>query len=131
MLTLQDGVGGGVRVDRWHVYLCILWFSHAGQDQAVHAVEQGVGVSVAAVQQVVDVVRMIRVIWWEGIRVLMGTGQLAVVAEVVQVLVVLLYGSCGGEAGTGAVVLPDDGIGEEREGTEQKEKTRAGEMKQG
>lgn len=107
MLTLQDGVGGGVGVDRWHVYLCVLWFGHAGQDQAVHAVEQGVGVGVAAVQQVVDVVGMVRVIRREGVRVLVGAGQLAVVAEVVQVLVVLLYGPRGGEAGPGAVVLPD------------------------
>lgn len=121
MLTLQDGVCGGVRVDRWHVYLCVVGFGHAGQDQAVHAVEQGVGVSVTAVQQVVDVVRVVGVIRWEGVRVLVGTGQLAVVAEVVQVLVVLLYGSCGGEAGTGAVVLPDEGGGEERQGTERKE----------
>lgn len=106
MLTLQDSVGGGVRVDRWHVYLCVLGFGHAGQDQAVHAVEQRVGVGVAAVQQVVDVVGMVGVIRWEGVRVLVGAGQLAVVAEVVQVLVVLLYGPCCGEAGTGAVVLP-------------------------
>lgn len=106
MLTLQDSVGGGVRVDRWHVYLCVLGFGHAGQDQAVHAVEQRVGVGVAAVQQVVDVVGMVGVIRWEGVRVLVRAGQLAVVAEVVQVLVVLLYGPCCGEAGTGAVVLP-------------------------
>lgn len=83
MLTLQDGVGGGVGIDRWHVYFCVLRFGHAGQDQAVHAVEEGVGVCVTAVQQVVDVVRMVRMIRWEGVRVLMGTGQLAVVAEVV------------------------------------------------
>ncbi len=118
MITLQDGVGGGVGVDRWHVYLCVLRFGHAGQDQAVHAVQQGVCVGVAGVQQVIDVVRMVGVIRWEGIRVLMGTGQLAVVAEVVQVLIVLLYGSCGGEAGTGAVVLPDEGGGDERQGME-------------
>lgn len=117
MLTLQDGVGGGVGVDRWHIYLGVLGFGHAGQDQAVHAVEQGVGVGVPAVQQVVDVVGMVGVFRWEGVRVLVGTGQLAVVAEVVQVLVVLLYGSCGGEAGPGAVVLPDD-EGEEGQGTE-------------
>lgn len=119
LLTLQDGVCGGVGVDRWHVYLCVLGFGHAGQDQAVHAVEQGVGVGIAAIQHVVDVVGMVGMIRREGVRVLVGTGQLAVVAEVVQVLVVLLYGSCCGEAGTGAVVLPDEG-GEEGEGTERK-----------
>lgn len=113
MLTLQDGVGGGVGVDRGHVYGRILGFGHAGQDQAVHAVEQGVGVCVTAVQQVVDMVWVVRMIRWEGVRMLMGTGQLAVVAEVVQVLVVLLYGSCGGETGTGAVVLPDRGGGQQ------------------
>lgn len=131
MLTLQDGVGGGVGVDRWHVYLCVLWFGHAGQDQAVHAVKQGVGVSVAAVQQVVDVIGMVGVIWWEGIRVLLGTGQLAVVAEVVQVLIVLLYGSCGREAGTGAVVLPDEGGREEGQGMEREEESGAEGMKRG
>ncbi len=109
MLTLQDGIGGRVRVDRWHVYLGVLGFGHAGQDQAVHAGEQRVGVGVATVQQVVDMIRVVGVIQWESVRVLMGTGQLTVVAEVVQVLTVLLYGSCGGEAGTGAVVLPDEG----------------------
>lgn len=68
--------------------------------------KQGVCVSVTAVQQVVDVVGMIR---REGVQVLVGVGQLAVVAEVVQVLVILLYGPCGGEAGASAVVLPDGG----------------------
>lgn len=38
---------------------------------------------------------------------LVDTGKLAVVAEVVQVLVVLLYGPCGGETGSSAVVFPD------------------------
>lgn len=105
---MQDGVGGGIGVDRRHVNLCVLGFGHAGQDQAVHAVEQVVGVGVTAVQQVVDVVGMVRVVWGQGIRVLLGTRQLAVVAEVVQVLIVLLYGPCCGEAGTGPMVLPEE-----------------------
>lgn len=109
MLTLQDGVGGGVGVDGGHVYGRVVGLGHAGQDQAVHAVEQGVGVGIAAVQQVVDVVEVVGVVRREGVRRLVGTGQLAVVAEVVQVLVVLLDRSCGGETGTGAVVLPDRG----------------------
>lgn len=71
------------------------------------------GVRITAVQQVIDVVWMIRVIWWEGVRVFVGTGQLAVVAEVVQVLVVLLYGSCGGKTGASVVVLPNGGGGAE------------------
>ena len=116
MLTLQDGIGGGVRVDRGHVDGCVVGLGHAGQDQAVHAVEQGVGVGVAAVQQVVDMVRVVRMIRREGVRMLVGTGQLAVVAEVVQVLVVLLYGSCGGETWTSAVVFPDGARGQERRG---------------
>lgn len=105
---MQNGVGGGVGVYGRHVNLCVLRFGHAGQDQAVHAVEKGVGVGVTVVQQVVDVVRMVGVIRWQAIQVLMDTGQLAVVAKVVQVFVVLLYGSHCREAGTGAVVLPDD-----------------------
>lgn len=107
MLTLQDGIGRRVRIDGGHVYGCVVRFRHAGQDQVVHAVEQGVGVRVVAVQQVVQVVRMIRVVGWEGVRVLVCTGQLAVVAEVVQVLVILLYGSSGREAWTGAAALPE------------------------
>lgn len=120
MLTLQDSVGGGVGVHGRHVDLCVLGFGHAGQDEAVHAVEQGVGVGVTAVQQVVDVVGMVGVIRWQGVRVLVDTGQLAVVAEVVQVLVVLLYGPRCGEAGTGAVVLPDE-TWADGESTERKE----------
>lgn len=105
---MQDSVGGRVGVHGRHVDLRVLGFGHAGQDQAVHAVEQGVGVGVAAVQQVFDVVRVVRVIRRQGVRVLVDTGELAVVAEVVQVLVVLLYGPRCGEAGTGAMALPDD-----------------------
>lgn len=81
------------------------------------------GVSVTAVQQVVDVVRMVRVVWWEGVRVLIGNGQLTVVAEVIQILVVLLYGSGGGEAGTGAVMLP---YGGRRKWRNIKEKSKGG-----
>lgn len=62
-------------------------------------------VRVAAVEQVVDVVGVVR---GQRVRVLLGAGQLAVVAQVVQVLVVLLYGPRGGEAGAGAAVLPDN-----------------------
>lgn len=120
MLTLQDGISRGVGVDRGHVYCRVVGFSHAGQDQAVHAVEQGVGVSVMVVQQVVQVVRMVWVVRWEGVRVLMSTGQLAVVAEVVKVLVILLYGSCSREARAGAAVLPDGRKQSKCQGTEKK-----------
>lgn len=105
---MQDGVGGGVRVDRCHVDAGVLGFGHAAEDQAVHAVQECVGVGVTAVQQVVDVVR---VVWREGVWMFLSDGQFAVVAEVVQVLIVLLYGPCGGEAGTNTVVLPS---GQER-----------------
>lgn len=64
-------------------------------------------VRVAAVQQVVDVVRVVRVVRGQRVRALLGAGQLAVVAQVVQVFVVLLDGSRGGEVGAGALVLPD------------------------
>lgn len=109
-LTLQDGVGRGVGVHGWHINCCVLRFGHAGEDQAVHAVKQGVGVRITAVQQVVYMVRMVGVVRGQHVWVLMGARQLAVVAEVVQVLIVLLYGSCCGEAGAGAVVLPEPGI---------------------
>lgn len=113
---MQDGVGGGVRVDGRHVYLGVLGFGHAGQDQAVHAVQQRVGVGVAAVQQVVDVVGVVR---RERARELAGASQLAVVAQVVQVLAVLLHGSHGGEAGPAAVVLPGGGQGGRVRATEE------------
>lgn len=115
--TLQDGISRRVRVDGGHVYCCVVGFHHAGQDQAVHAVEQGVGVSI---QQVVQVVRMIRVVGWEGVRVLMGTGQLAVVAEIVKVLVILLYGSSGREARTDAAALPEGKKQSKGQGAEKK-----------
>lgn len=65
-------------------------------------------VGVAAVQQVVDVVGVVRVVRWEGVRMLVGDGKFAVVAEVVQVLVVLLDGSGGGETESGAVVFSEE-----------------------
>lgn len=117
MITLQDCIGRGIGVHRRHVYGCVVGLCHAGQDQAVHAMKQGVGVTIMAVQQIVEVVGMIWVIWWEIIRVLLGAGQLAVVAEVVKVFVVLLNGACGREAGTGAVMLP--GIGNGKDMTQQ------------
>lgn len=40
---------------------------------------------------------------------LVGIGQLAVVAEVVQVLIILLYRSGGREAWPSTVVFPDEG----------------------
>lgn len=80
---MQDGIGGGVGVNWRHVNLGVLWFDHAGQDEAVHAVQQGVGVCVATVQQIVDMVRVVGMVWGEGVRVLVGAGQLAVVAEIV------------------------------------------------
>lgn len=128
ILTLQDGVSGGVGVDRRHVYGRVIGLCHASEDQAVHAVQQGVGVGVAAVQQVVDVVRVVR---REVVRVLLSAGQLAVVAEVVQVLVVLLYGPRGGETGAGTVVLSDEmnGKKEERRGIGRKKESGAGEKK--
>lgn len=66
------------------------------------------GLCITAVQQVVDMIRMVGVIWWQAIEVLMNAGQLADVAKVVQVFIVLLYGTCCGEAWTGPVDLPDD-----------------------
>lgn len=40
---------------------------------------------------------------------LVGIGQLAVVAEVVQVLIILLYRTGGREAWSSTVVFPDEG----------------------
>lgn len=78
------------------------------------------GVSVVVVQQVVQVGRVVWVVRWEGVMVLMSTGQLAVVAEVVKVLVILLYGSCSREARAGAAVLPDGRRQKKGQDTEEK-----------
>lgn len=37
--TLKDGIGGGVGVNGRHIYGGVLGFGHAGEDQAVHAVQ--------------------------------------------------------------------------------------------
>lgn len=111
---MQDGVGGGVGVDGGHVDGRVLGLGHAGEDQAVHAAQQRVGVGVAAVQQVVHVVRVVRVVRGQRVRGLLGAGQLAVVAKVVQVFVALLDGSGGGQVGGAGVVLPGGPGGKKR-----------------
>ena len=108
---MENGVGGGVGVDRRHVDGRVLRFGEAGEDQAVHTVQQRVGVphvqEVVEVFGVVGVVRVVGVVWGEGVGQLT---QFAIVTQVVQGLVVLLDGPVGGQAWAQTVMLSVGGV---------------------